>query len=64
MRKGGDVTSNSKVVLPELPPGYADTYVNGGWVSGALTPPGGYNDALGSGVSCVAATCTLAGVKL
>jgi two-component system, OmpR family, sensor histidine kinase PrrB len=29
VRKGGDVTSNSKVVLPDLPPGYADTYVNG-----------------------------------
>jgi two-component system, OmpR family, sensor histidine kinase PrrB len=29
VRKGGEVTSNSKVILPELPPGYADTYVNG-----------------------------------
>jgi two-component system sensor histidine kinase PrrB len=29
VRKDGDVTSNSNVVLPELPPGYADTYVNG-----------------------------------
>ncbi len=29
VRKGGQVTSNSNVVLPELPAGYADTYVNG-----------------------------------
>ncbi|MGH3642309.1 MAG: HAMP domain-containing sensor histidine kinase [Mycobacterium sp.] len=29
VRKGGVVTSNSDVVLPELPPGYADTYVGG-----------------------------------
>jgi two-component system sensor histidine kinase PrrB len=29
VRKGGDVTSNSNVILPELPPGYADTSVNG-----------------------------------
>jgi two-component system, OmpR family, sensor histidine kinase PrrB len=29
VRKGGQVTSNTSVVLPELPPGYADTYVNG-----------------------------------
>ncbi len=28
VRKDGDVTTNSKVTLPELPPGYADTYVN------------------------------------
>jgi len=28
-RKGNQVTSNSKVVLPQLPAGYADTYVNG-----------------------------------
>jgi two-component system, OmpR family, sensor histidine kinase PrrB len=28
VRKGGEVTSNSKVVLPDLPPGYADTHVN------------------------------------
>src|SRR6185369_2272129 len=30
VRRGdGQVTSNSKVVLPELEPGYADTYVDG-----------------------------------
>jgi two-component system sensor histidine kinase PrrB len=29
VRKDGDVTSNSNVILPELAPGYADTYVNG-----------------------------------
>ena len=29
VRKGGDVTSNSKTVLPQLEPGYADTFVNG-----------------------------------
>jgi two-component system sensor histidine kinase PrrB len=29
VRKGGQVTSNTSVVLPDLPPGYADTYVNG-----------------------------------
>jgi two-component system, OmpR family, sensor histidine kinase PrrB len=29
VRKAGQVTSNTRVVLPELPPGYADTYVNG-----------------------------------
>jgi two-component system, OmpR family, sensor histidine kinase PrrB len=29
VRKAGQVTSNTSVVLPELPPGYADTYVNG-----------------------------------
>src|SRR5215510_11297206 len=29
VRKGDQVTSNSKVVLPQLPAGYADTYVNG-----------------------------------
>lgn len=29
VRRGGDVTSNSNVVLPELPAGYADTYING-----------------------------------
>ncbi|MDT5402845.1 MAG: two-component system, OmpR family, sensor histidine kinase PrrB, partial [Mycobacterium sp.] len=29
VRKGGQVTSNTSVVLPELPPGYADTYVDG-----------------------------------
>ncbi len=29
VRKGGEVTSNSDVVLPGLPAGYADTYVNG-----------------------------------
>jgi two-component system sensor histidine kinase PrrB len=29
VRKNGEVTSNSNVVLPELPPGYADTYVGG-----------------------------------
>jgi two-component system sensor histidine kinase PrrB len=29
VRKNGEVTSNSNVILPELPPGYADTYVNG-----------------------------------
>ncbi len=29
VRKDGDVTSNSNVILPELPPGYADTFVNG-----------------------------------
>ena len=29
VRKGGDVTSNSTVILPELPAGYADTYING-----------------------------------
>ncbi|MGE2734975.1 HAMP domain-containing sensor histidine kinase [Mycolicibacterium vaccae] len=29
VRRGGAVTSNSDVVLPELEPGYADTYVDG-----------------------------------
>lgn len=29
VREDGDVTSNSKTVLPELEPGYADTFVNG-----------------------------------
>src|ERR1700704_7105628 len=29
VRKNGQVTSNSNVVLPELPAGYEDTYVNG-----------------------------------
>src|SRR6476469_4380409 len=29
VRKNGQVTSNSDVVLPELPAGYEDTYVNG-----------------------------------
>src|SRR5882672_27785 len=29
VRKGGQVTSNTSIVLPELPPGYADTYVDG-----------------------------------
>ncbi|MGE0218654.1 HAMP domain-containing sensor histidine kinase [Mycolicibacterium sp.] len=29
VRRGGQVTSNSDVVLPELEPGYADTYVDG-----------------------------------
>lgn len=29
VRKGSQVTSNSKVTLPALPSGYADTYVNG-----------------------------------
>jgi two-component system sensor histidine kinase PrrB len=29
VRKGGQVTSNANVTLPELPAGYADTYVNG-----------------------------------
>ena len=29
VRSGGQVTSNSNVVLPELDPGYADTYVDG-----------------------------------
>ncbi|TDH50390.1 HAMP domain-containing histidine kinase [Mycobacterium eburneum] len=29
VRKGDDVTSNSAVVLPPLPAGYADTYVDG-----------------------------------
>jgi two-component system sensor histidine kinase PrrB len=29
VRKGGQVTSNTNVVLPDLAPGYADTYVNG-----------------------------------
>lgn len=29
VRQDGDVTSNSAVVLPDLEPGYADTYVNG-----------------------------------
>jgi len=29
VRKDGEVTSNSNVVLPELPAGYADTYVDG-----------------------------------
>ena len=29
VRKGGDVTSNSTVILPEMPAGYADTYLNG-----------------------------------
>jgi two-component system, OmpR family, sensor histidine kinase PrrB len=29
VRRGGDVSSNSDVVLPELPPGYADTNVGG-----------------------------------
>jgi two-component system sensor histidine kinase PrrB len=29
VRRGGQVTSNTSVVLPELSPGYADTYVDG-----------------------------------
>jgi two-component system, OmpR family, sensor histidine kinase PrrB len=29
VRRGDEVTSNSDVVLPQLPAGYADTYVNG-----------------------------------
>src|ERR1700755_333551 len=29
VRSTGQVTSNSDVVLPQLPPGYADTYVDG-----------------------------------
>ena len=29
MRQGEQVTSNSDVILPQLPAGYADTYVNG-----------------------------------
>jgi two-component system, OmpR family, sensor histidine kinase PrrB len=29
VRRGDEVTSNSDVVLPQLDPGYADTYVNG-----------------------------------
>ena len=29
VRKEGQATSNSTVVLPQLPAGYADTYVNG-----------------------------------
>ncbi|MGH3521741.1 MAG: two-component sensor histidine kinase, partial [Mycobacterium sp.] len=29
VRRGNEVTSNSAVVLPHLPAGYADTYVNG-----------------------------------
>jgi two-component system sensor histidine kinase PrrB len=29
VRKGGQVTSNGNVELPQLPAGYADTYVNG-----------------------------------
>jgi two-component system, OmpR family, sensor histidine kinase PrrB len=29
VRRDGEVTSNSNVVLPELPAGYADTYVDG-----------------------------------
>ena len=29
VRKGDQVTSNANVVLPQLPVGYADTYVNG-----------------------------------
>src|SRR2546421_12626440 len=29
VRKDGEMTSNSNVILPELSPGYADTYVNG-----------------------------------
>src|SRR5215208_8351757 len=29
VRRDGEVTSNSEVVLPELPAGYADTYVDG-----------------------------------
>ncbi|HEU0191607.1 MAG TPA: HAMP domain-containing sensor histidine kinase [Mycobacterium sp.] len=29
LRRAEEATSNSSVVLPELPPGYADTYVNG-----------------------------------
>ncbi|MBY0443334.1 MAG: HAMP domain-containing histidine kinase [Mycobacteriaceae bacterium] len=29
VRKGNQVTSNSKVILPELPPGYDDTSING-----------------------------------
>jgi two-component system sensor histidine kinase PrrB len=29
VRKDSEVTSNSNVILPELSPGYADTYVNG-----------------------------------
>ncbi|MET0447506.1 MAG: HAMP domain-containing sensor histidine kinase [Aeromicrobium sp.] len=28
VRQAGEVKSNSKIVLPDLPPGYADTYVN------------------------------------
>jgi two-component system sensor histidine kinase PrrB len=29
VRQAGDVTSNSNIVLPELPAGYADTYIDG-----------------------------------
>ena len=29
VRRGDEVTSNSDIVLPELDPGYADTYVDG-----------------------------------
>lgn len=29
LRRANEVTSNSAVVLPELPPGYADTHING-----------------------------------
>ena len=29
VRKAGQVTSNTSVVLPDLPPGYADTFVDG-----------------------------------
>jgi two-component system, OmpR family, sensor histidine kinase PrrB len=29
VRRNGEVTSNSNIILPELPPGYADTYVGG-----------------------------------
>jgi two-component system sensor histidine kinase PrrB len=29
VRRNGEATSNSNVILPELPPGYADTYVGG-----------------------------------
>jgi two-component system sensor histidine kinase PrrB len=29
VRSNGQVTSNSDIVLPQLPPGYADTYVDG-----------------------------------
>ena len=29
VRKAGDTSSNSDVVLPQLPPGYGDTYVDG-----------------------------------
>src|ERR1700709_1869082 len=29
VRKGGEVKSNSMIEMPDLPPGYADTFVNG-----------------------------------